>query len=322
MTLKNSLLAVSTLSLGALLATSAAAANLKVPQQFPTIQSAVDAAAPGDKIRIADGVYDEAVLIDGKTNLKLKGDDDVFVRSVTITNSEAVSIKELTFTEPGASQLTADQSSGLDIRFCSFLNGSVAAVITACQDSQFRDSDIIDTFTGVVIDSCDQVRVAVFAKNVPGGNFLAFGTNVTVEESVLIDTNIDVLGGNFTTVRDCVFKRSTLRINASKNALVDGNVFKKASGTGIALENTDGSTLQFNVLKKPADDGIALDDATDDNLVFANKVKKAGQVGIRIDGEDHVIDENLALKSGDLDLLVNDEGLHEIGLNVVGSSNL
>lgn len=43
-------------------ATAASAATLRVPAQYPTIQAAVDAAAPGDKIRVSRGSYCGATL--------------------------------------------------------------------------------------------------------------------------------------------------------------------------------------------------------------------------------------------------------------------
>jgi len=41
--------------------------RLKVPTEFPTVQSAIDAAANGDVVQIAPGLYREAVSIDGKS---------------------------------------------------------------------------------------------------------------------------------------------------------------------------------------------------------------------------------------------------------------
>lgn len=47
---------------GLLSATAAHAATLRVPGQYPTIQAAVDAAAPGDRIRVSRGRYCGATL--------------------------------------------------------------------------------------------------------------------------------------------------------------------------------------------------------------------------------------------------------------------
>lgn len=49
-------------------------ATLRVPADYATIQAAVDAAAPGDTILISPGVYEEAVTIQGKADLTIKGD--------------------------------------------------------------------------------------------------------------------------------------------------------------------------------------------------------------------------------------------------------
>jgi parallel beta-helix repeat protein len=56
----------------ALLISSASAATLKVPTQYKTIQTAVNAAHDGDTIQVAKGVYKEAVLIENK-NINVYG---------------------------------------------------------------------------------------------------------------------------------------------------------------------------------------------------------------------------------------------------------
>jgi parallel beta-helix repeat protein len=55
-----------------LLVTSASAATLKVPSQYKTIQTAVNAAHDGDTIQVAKGTYKEAVLIENK-NINIYG---------------------------------------------------------------------------------------------------------------------------------------------------------------------------------------------------------------------------------------------------------
>lgn len=60
--------------------TNARAATLRVPRQYPTIQAAVDAAAPGDRIRVGPGNYCGAtltknVLLEGRGRPRIIGCD-------------------------------------------------------------------------------------------------------------------------------------------------------------------------------------------------------------------------------------------------------
>jgi len=72
-----------TLGLGCvvLLGVLALPATLRVPADYATIQAAVDAAAPGDVILVAPGIYEEAVTVNRKSDLTIKGD-------VTFTTEE------------------------------------------------------------------------------------------------------------------------------------------------------------------------------------------------------------------------------------------
>ena len=62
-------------------AAAARASTLKVPSDdYPTIQDAVDAAGPGDVVLVGPGEYLESVVLDGKSDLRIRGKGSPVVR--------------------------------------------------------------------------------------------------------------------------------------------------------------------------------------------------------------------------------------------------
>ena len=320
------LLALST----ALAATStAAAADLDVPGQFATIQAAVDVAAPGDRIRIADGEYDELVVLQNKSDLVLKGDDDVRVRQMEVRDCLQLSIKELTFT--GAQgvaehQLRIEESIGVDVRLCSFEGGFVGFSASSCEEVTLRDSTITPTSVGFLVLQSDDCRISATVKKAPGGNHVASSSKITVEESKLVLADLAVFSSDLTTIRDNQLKRCGLSIHGSSQALIEGNRFKKGVGpangpAAMNLTDTDASTILSNTSKKATFDGLALDAASDGNLLLDNALKKSGDNGIRVGGVANTIAGNRIKKSGNFDLFVNDPNANAIGDNLLGNKN-
>lgn len=94
----------------------AEAATLRVPQSFPTIQAAVDAAASGDTVRIAPGTYTEQVSIGKDLKLVGAGTGATIIRApgtlapgqdgetsiVEIHRGASVEISRLTVSGPGS----------------------------------------------------------------------------------------------------------------------------------------------------------------------------------------------------------------------------
>src|SRR4051812_498544 len=87
--------AIAIWAIGALMlfaATSASANELKVDDDhlqcpsatFTSIQDAVDAASPGDKVQVCAGTYAEQVHIQDKDDLKLEGQNDPTIKAPLI----------------------------------------------------------------------------------------------------------------------------------------------------------------------------------------------------------------------------------------------
>jgi Right handed beta helix region len=116
---------------------------LVVPTQFPTIQSAVDAASAGATIQILAGTYTEQVLIDKSLTIVGAGKDSVVIRApsalrrnkakegniVDITGGASVFMSRLTVAGPGSGTCKKGAlSSGIRVRDGANLNLTFASI--------------------------------------------------------------------------------------------------------------------------------------------------------------------------------------------------
>ena len=225
------------------------AATRHVPQQYATIQAAIDAAAPGDKISVDDGVYFEHVVIPIQ-NIEIVGEDGAIVDGGPTGRSTA-GAKGIYVAAPGATVR------GMTIR--NFDAGMYidqpgsriqANTITACNDgiiaAVFGDGVIIPAKTtidhngvngnalGIVLDNCQ---------------------NVTVTHNV-VDSNTEI---------GIVLQTSTVGCTVTHNEANDNGIY------GIFVE----FTASGNVLSHNKAFGNVIFDAVDEilaqNLWIHNK---------------------------------------------------
>jgi hypothetical protein len=148
-------------------ATSPRSSTLVVPIDFPTIQSAVDAAAPGDTVRVLAGTYVEQVRITKSLTLAGDGMDATVIRApaslrrndqkqtsiVDVSDGASVSMSRLTVAGPGTGTCKKGAlNSGVRVRGGAHLDVSFAAV-----------RDIHDT----PFAACFRSATAIFVGDVP-----------------------------------------------------------------------------------------------------------------------------------------------------------
>lgn len=93
---------VAVLSVAVFIAFITLAKEIRVPQDFPTIQKAVDAAAPGDVIIIDKGIYKEFVVIpETKPRLTLRCLEGAVIEGTINSFAETTTIEGCTITGPG-----------------------------------------------------------------------------------------------------------------------------------------------------------------------------------------------------------------------------
>ena len=124
-------------------ATRPGTSSLVVPTQFPTIQSAIDAAAPGDIVQVLAGSYTEQLQISKPLTIVGAGMDSTVIRApsslkrnklhetsiVEIFDGAAVSMSRLTVAGPGSGTCKKGAlGSGIRVRGEAHLDLSFAAV--------------------------------------------------------------------------------------------------------------------------------------------------------------------------------------------------
>ncbi len=201
----------------------ASAADLLVPEQYATIQSAVDAANDGDCVLLAAGMYPEDVSVLNRSVAirSRSGAEVTVVRSITWVDETPVlrecEVVGITFLE--GSELRANGLAG--VRKCVFLDGAGVyfdphtqqGAYTELADCEFRGATSIrprppgDAHSIISIRSCSfrgqgSVHLGLLESD------LVEVTNCRFESVVLYSS------GAFVSFSDCVFERMYVGLNS------------------------------------------------------------------------------------------------------------
>jgi hypothetical protein len=238
--------------------TEAVGATLRVPDDHPTIQAAVDAAAPGDMVLISPGVYNEGVIVQ-TDNLVIRGldrneviIDGEFTRDNGIkVFSDGVAVENLTVRNNTGNGLffTGDYASDY------VLTGYRASYITAHNNGDYgiyafnaRLGIIEDSYGSGHPDSafyigqcnpCDAVIQRVLAEN----NMLGYSgtnssTNLYLIDSEWRENMIGIVpnsqdGEELAPQRETVIAGNWVHDNNNPNVPINNEQYQLASGTGI-----------------------------------------------------------------------------------------
>jgi len=226
-------------------ACAASASTLRVPTEFATVQSAVDAAVAGDTVLIAPGIYNEAVRIEGKS-IVLAGD---------IGPGESPGAVVLDGFGLNASVLTiADASgAGVEIRGLEIRNGLGTRVDSACWEfGEPRFGGGVRVVSSVA--GLRNVRLTQNNATLGGGLFYESGSVVTIDDSEFSGNTAGEVGA---AIAGCwegapgslVMRGSTVRFNSlfdgagrygivalgAGPAVISGTTFEQNSQTLMVL---------------------------------------------------------------------------------------
>jgi cysteine-rich repeat protein len=153
------------LLIGCALAASANAAVFSVPAQFPTIQAAINAAASGDVIEVAPGVYPQALTVSGKT---------LEIRSRFATSGDPADIEATVLEVSSGDVVTTLAAADLLLRGLSLRNGSAAVRVNVGTRVEFVDGRVRDTSDGISLEggsqAADPIARAVIRRSILEGS--------------------------------------------------------------------------------------------------------------------------------------------------------
>jgi parallel beta-helix repeat protein len=294
----------------ALCARSAGADTLTVPSDdFPTIQSAVDAAGEGDVVLVGPGTYVETVNVNLKTDLEIRGRGWPLIQPPAGPGFDIyganTGLLVQGFAIDGASY-GVSVSDGADLRFVKLLitgstedgiilEGADGVVISKCEVTGSTNHGIQDFGSaGLVIEKCslegnlgDSMRLSI----AEGGNGGSNGAVVTKNRVTGGDAGIRFAGEDAEISKNRIEGWGEYGIEVVSGTSSDGLVVTKnrisGGGGAVGLKvNVGPTTVTKNVL-----DGGAIFLSGGFHVVDANKVSNATW-GVYSDGTDCTISGN------------------------------
>lgn len=252
-----------------------AGAKITVPDDYPTIQEAVDNAAPGTKILVKDGTYTEDVT--------------VYTNNLTITAANKG--KAHVIGGFGFSGVTKGSLEGFDI---TSEGGSIPGVILeGCTKVEIKENEVQEGFGIILVASVDCV---VKDNKVHDTEAFIFGGGITIYlggkhlvKGNICQTNligITVFGGldfpspgkNSITFNECSGNIGGIVLYGSQENTVGDNKcnFNEFVGIYLFFESDRNKIGSNNQAKNNGDVGILLDDTSDNNSVTKNTAKNNG----------------------------------------------
>lgn len=244
-------------------------AILKVRQDFPTIQAAVNAASPGDVILVEDGTYAENVFISQDFLRIIAKNDDVILNggNTLLFGFELVS------------------ATGVEIRgfkITGYTAGGIEMIVSNL--SRIISNKIIDNFEGI-------------SMNNSSNNLIWKNTIASRNEGIFIDSNsnwiiknnihdhpvygLDVLGSNNAFIENSLEHNRIGAFIDGTNNLFIVNKFSQNEQQGIIIEGGDNSVLLENLEKSNSSDGLLISDSIN-VFVSHDELEKNVGTGVRL----------------------------------------
>jgi len=244
---------------------------------YETIQAAIDAANEGDTIQIAEGVYAEQLVIDGKSNITLQGAGEGTVIQAMVSDEAPALINPTTFLISG---IQVTDSTGITVENFT-LDGQGLRNAGSQLDGGFRGIEIIDSSVsgdGLAITGIRDPLESDSLNSVESGRAISIvntddvSRTVSIAQSVIEDFGLYGISGS----------GAGLDLQVSGNEIIGAGLQTgegAAAQIGIAVFDDAAATISGNVISEigtnsseDAPRGIWAYNAADGLSVTGNRV--------------------------------------------------
>ncbi len=271
--------------------------KITVPDDYPTIQAAVNAASPGTKIKVKEGSYDEQVTV-MTADLRITAEGDVSVeQGFLISSTSGVEIENMTINRTTGVSTEQDavvvmDCSEITIQDNVIHGGSDGIWMVNTSESLIKGNDITAVRDqGVdLYDGCED-------------NVIEENTVVAEEEAVELDklcNNNEIANNTVTSNGDDVIDLA----NSHNNEIVENTIHSLYDDGVELIDGSSGNEITENIIIDSESDGIIIEYSSNNRLTD-NLVENADDNGVEFLGDS----ANNTFGSGNIVKDNNDKGL-------------
>ncbi|HSW36211.1 MAG TPA: right-handed parallel beta-helix repeat-containing protein, partial [Candidatus Limnocylindrales bacterium] len=211
---------------------------ISVPDDFPTIQAAIDAAVDGDELVVQLGVYRETIDFNGKNIiLRSTNPDDPNVVAQTIINADG---------NGAVVSFRSGENEGAVLSGFTIMRGSGSGIIVSGGSSPTIEKNIIEDNTaedggGIVIyDSSPFIRGNTITGNAAfiGGGVYMENSSPVIEGNIIIENTAEMGGG--------------IAINVNSLPIITGNTVSQNRaarfGGGMVVAGDSAPSIRENTI--------------------------------------------------------------------------
>jgi parallel beta-helix repeat protein len=290
-----------------------AGATLLVPQQFATIQAAVDASANGDTILVQGGVYPENVSVTSRDSLMLRGKGKVTIDAqgvgvgLSLTFCTNSRVERIGVSNAGVYGINLVQTHGTTLFKCRV-------------DHSGDDGVHVQTCTTLTIDSCTITESGDTGITLGDGaaapadacHVVHNKLSGTVTDGVQVTGNGNSIIGNVSTQAQFYAYRIGDGSASSQNVFAGNKALQPQYGIDL---HGSGNLVSGNTIVHPAQDGIDLLDGSDDFVAGNRIISAAYGISVGLTTTDIMLSKNTVIHPAQ-------EGLSLIGYGFVADGNV